>query len=286
MILLTLQRMLNKSNQATTLRYIGITKEVITDVYNSINLLNNPALRVKAPIVTKKEAKHYNVEQTEYILQLILSEPIKYRTMITLAIFGGMRQGELTALEWADIDFDNSIVKIDKSLQHLPGQSNFLKGTKNETSRIISVPKSVISLLKEYKIWQNGEKAKLGDLWHDSDFLFTTIDGKPIFPSTISKWFLAFIRKHNESDDSSIADKNKAQYLLPEVNFHGLRHTSATLLINQNVDVSTVSKRLGHARTSTTMDIYSHSLQKADIVAADKLENLFNKKDQNKKQGY
>lgn len=56
------------------------------------------------------------------------------------------------------------------------------------------------------------------------------------------------------------------------------RHTSATLLINQGVDISTVSKRLGHARTSTTMDIYSHSLLKADVEASNKLDNLFNKK--------
>ncbi|MBU3101907.1 MULTISPECIES: tyrosine-type recombinase/integrase [Clostridium] len=64
-----------------------------------------------------------------------------------------------------------------------------------------------------------------------------------------------------------------------------LRHTYATILISQNVDVSTVSKRLGHARTSTTMDIYSHSLQRSDSAAAYKLENLFNKKERNKKQG-
>lgn len=56
-------------------------------------------------------------------------------------------------------------------------------------------------------------------------------------------------------------------------------------LLYINVDISTVSKRLGHVRTPTTMDIYSHSLQKSDIAAADKLENLFNKSAQNKKQG-
>jgi len=82
-----------------------------------------------------------------------------------------------------------------------------------------------------------------------------------------------------------ITPEHKEQYLLREVNFHGLRHTSATILTSQNVDVSTVSKRLSHARTSTTMDIYSHSLQRCDTAAADKLENLFNKKEQNKKQG-
>jgi integrase len=81
-----------------------------------------------------------------------------------------------------------------------------------------------------------------------------------------------------------IKKEDKEEYLLDEVNFHGLRHTSATILINQGVDVTTVSKRLGHARTSTTTDIYAHSLKKADTVAAEKFENLFNKKKQNKNQ--
>ncbi len=117
--------------------------------------------------------------------------------------------------------------------------------------------------------------------------IFTAENGDYIFPSTISKWFLKFIRKHNKAitNDNSILEDDKRNYMLREVNFHGLRHTSATLLINQNTDISTVSKRLGHARTSTTMDIYSHALQKADQTASDKLDNLFNKKVQNKKQG-
>ncbi|CVI65682.1 site-specific tyrosine recombinase XerC [Clostridiales bacterium CHKCI001] len=62
---------------------------------------------------------------------------------------------------------------------------------------------------------------------------------------------------------------------LPDIPLHGLRHTSATLLISQNIDVRTISSRLGHAQTSTTMNIYAHSLKKMDEVAADTLENLF-----------
>lgn len=252
-------------------------------------LANNPASRVKPPKLEKHEARHFNLEQTEYILQLLESEPLKYRTMIVLSIYGGMRQGELTALTWNDIDFDNCTIGIDKSLQHLPGRETFIKSTKTETTRIISIPVSVIELLKEYKRWQSEEKLKLGDLWHKEDcFLFTTYNGKAIFPSTISKWFLKFLRKHNESitNDDRISKEDKEKYLLPEVNFHGLRHTNATLLINQNTDIATVSKRLGHAKISTTTDIYTHSLQKADRAASDNLDHLLNSKDiQVQKQG-
>lgn len=252
-------------------------------------LLNNPAARVRAPKFEKKEARHYDVAQTQYILDLIENEPIKYRAMINLAIYGGMRMGELSALEWDNINFDTGILKINKALQYLPDEGTFVKSTKNESSeRSISLPENVIYLLREYKLWQNSEKAKLGDLWNeDCKNIFTSNYGNPIFPHTISKWFLKFIRKHNNAinEDTSIKKEDKSKYLLDEVNFHGLRHTSATILISQGVDVTTVSKRLGHAKTSTTTDIYSHSLKKADMEASNKLGNLFNKAQSEKKQG-
>ncbi len=274
-------------SEKTILHHHRLISSILTSALQWGFVLNNPALRVKAPKIIKKEARHYNIEEVEYILKLIEDEPIKYRTMVILALYGGMREGELTALTWNDIDFDKCLIKIDKSLQHLPGRDTFIKSTKTENVRVISTPQSAMELLKEYKKWQNEEKLSIGDLWNKTDCLFTGVNGGHIFPSTISKWFLKFIRRHNEAimNDDTITKEDKVLYLVREVNFHGLRHTSATILISQNVDVSTVSKRLGHARTSTTMDIYSHSLQRSDSAAADKLENLFNKKEQNKKQG-
>lgn len=273
-------------SENTILHYHRLISAILNCALQWGFILNNPASRVKAPKIPKKEARHFNVEQTKYIFNLLEIEPIKYKTMIYLALYVGMRAGELAALTWSDIDFDKCVIRIDKSLQHLSGKGTFVKSTKTENTRMVSVPVTVIDLLIEYKNWQNEERLKLGDLWKDSDNIFTALDGGFIFPSTISSWFLKFLRKHNASIiyDPSIKESDKHQYLLPEVNFHGLRHTSATLLINQGVDISTVSKRLGHAKTSTTMDIYSHSLQKADFEASDKLDNLFNKKTHNRKQ--
>lgn len=275
-------------SERTILHHHRLISSILTCAVQWQFILNNPASRVKAPKVEKKEARHFDIEQTEYILELLENAPIKYKTAIYLDIYGGMRLGELAGLKWDDVDFDNMLIRIDEALQHVTGKGTFEKSTKNETSnRIISLPSTVIKLLRQYKVWQNGEKAKLEDLWH-SEYtnIFTTRDGKPIYPGTISSWFHDFIKKHNEEiiKDSSIPKDEKEKYLLDNVNFHGLRHTSATILINQGIDVTTVSKRLGHARTSTTTDIYSHSLQKADKEAANKLENLFNKNADSKKE--
>ncbi|MEL7566500.1 MAG: tyrosine-type recombinase/integrase [Dehalobacterium sp.] len=125
----------------------------------------------------------------------------------------------------------------------------------------------MIDLLKQYRAWQNQERLKCGDLWQDKDFIFTQWNSEPIFVDTISKWFSKFRERNN----------------LPELAFHQTtRHTNASLLISQGVNIQTVSKRLGHARTSTTTDIYAHDLKRPNKEAADKLENLFNKKNEQK----
>jgi integrase len=101
-------------------------------------------------IPTKTPNKNAHIESFHRLLE---DEPIKYKTMIYLAIYGGMRMDELAALEWKDIDFENSLLDINKSLQHLPGRGTFIKPPKNRTSnRIISLPKTVINLLLEYKV--------------------------------------------------------------------------------------------------------------------------------------
>ena len=120
------------------------------------------------------------------------------------------------------------------------------------------MPTFVISLIKEYKLWYDEQKALYGELWINSDRLFVQNDGKPMHPSTISKWFVKFIKECG----------------LPEISFHGLRHTNATLLISQNIDVAVVAARLGHAQISTTFNFYVHPVISHNKVAGNVLENL------------
>ena len=155
---------------------------------------------------------------------------VKYKVAVLLDIFIGARLGELDGLEWSDID----------------------------SIRDVAIPDFIVSLLEEYKLWYEEQKSIIGDFWHDSDRLFVQVDGKPITPSTISKWFEKFIK----------------QIGLPVITFHGLRHTNATLLIAQQVDVATVSARLGHAQITTTYNFYVHPLKSHDKHAGNVLENL------------
>ena len=225
-------------------------------------IVTNPAERVQPPKARKPKRKSYDDEQTKILLENLeqLSiEDTKYKVAIILTVFTGVRLGELLGLEWQDIDFKNGIIYINRSRQYLADLGVFTKVPKTESSiREIAIPEFIISLLEEYKIWYEDQKSFYGELWTNSDRLFVQVDGKPMHPSTISKWFVKFV----------------AQIGLPVINFHGLRHTNASLLVAQNIDIAVISARLGHAQISTTLDFYVHPLLSHNRKAGYALENL------------
>ena len=225
-------------------------------------IVANPAERVQAPKAKKPKRRSYDDEQTKILLEnleLLSVEDTKYKVAIILTIFTGVRLGELMGLEWQDIDFKNGIISINRSSQYLSDMGVFTKTPKTESSiREIAIPEFIISLLEEYKLWYEEQKSIYGELWTNSDRLFVQADGKPMHPSSISKWFVRYV--------STIG--------LPVINFHGLRHTNASLLVAQNVDIAVVSARLGHAQISTTLDFYVHPLLSHNRKAGYALENL------------
>ena len=225
-------------------------------------IVSNPAERVQAPKTKKPKRKYYDDEQSKALisgLMKLTEEQFKYKVAIILTIFTGVRLGELMGLEWDDINFRDGIVSINRSSQYLADKGVFTKVPKTESSiRDVAIPDFVVSLLEEYKYWYDEQKYQYGELWIDSNRLFVQADGKPMHPSTISKWFEKFV----------------AQIGLPVINFHGLRHTNATLLIAQNIDVSVVAARLGHAQITTTYNFYVHPIISHNKTAGFALENL------------
>ena len=111
-------------------------------------------------------------------------------------------------------------------------------------------------MLREWKEEQQAIRIRFGDQYFDSDYVFTWIDGNPLHPDTVSKWFRDFI------------DRNG----LTKVHIHSLRHTNASILIANGVDIKTVSKRLGHANIQTTGNIYTHQIRSADEQASEVID--------------
>ncbi len=142
---------------------------------------------------------------------------------------------------------------------YLPSKGIFEDETKNRTSeRVIKCPEAVFNTLQSFRAWQNEQRLKAADQWHKTGRLFTTWDGKPLHPDTLSGWFRDFVKRNG----------------LPDVSIHSLRHTNATLQIAGGVPVTTVSSRLGHATPATTTRIYAHAIKSADEAAADTLQNI------------
>ena len=225
-------------------------------------IVTNPAERVQPPKARKPKRKSYDDEQTKILLEnleLLSSEDIKYKVAIILTVFTGVRLGELMGLEWQDVDFKNGIISINRSSQYLTDMGVFTKVPKTESSiREIAIHEFIIFLLEEYKLWYEEQKSIYDELWMNSDRLFVQADGKPMHPSTISKWFVKYV----------------GQIGLPVINFHGLRHTNASLLVAQNIDIAAISARLCHAQISTTLDFYVHPLLSHNRKAGYALENL------------
>jgi len=231
---------------------------------------------IKAPRVKRKEAVFLDSKQVELILEKLKDEPIKWRTALELLIYSGMRRGELLGLEWRDIDFENKLIHIYRTSQYIPSLGIITKDTKNITSeRTIMLPDNAFELLAEYKKYWLKMRSQMGDMWQDkiiitygdgkhetveNDRLFIKDDSSPMHPDSITSWTEKFIKKHN----------------LPKFSPHSLRHTNASLLIANGINIPTVSKRLGHANVSTTTKIYSHAIQAADEKAANILAEKLN----------
>jgi integrase len=219
----------------------------------------NPASKVEAPKTKKKQAAYYDEEQTAALLHALEKAPLKYRVAVILTISTGLREGELMGLEWQDVDFENETIEVRQSSQYLPGKGTFTKDPKNEMSRReISVPSSVMDLLRQYKKEWMKHRLKVGDLWQGTERLFTTFNGRPMNTYTVGKWFSKFLKKNG----------------LPPLPFHGLRHTAATLLIAEGIPLKNVSARLGHSNINTTANIYAHALKSVDKLAAEKIDSL------------
>lgn len=173
-------------------------------------------------------------EEANTLLNCLHIEDLKYQIIVRLALQCGMRRSEIVGLTWNDIDFTNNTININKTLSYLKGQGQIVANTKNESSkRIIYANEDLIRLICT--------------LPKNSNFLFNKehIDD-------ITKWFNRFLKRHN----------------LKHMRFHDLRHTHATLLISNGVNMKTVSTRLGHSSINTTLNLYTHSLNEDDKKAS------------------
>lgn len=202
--------------------------------------------------------------------------PFQWRVYFNLAIYGGFRRGELLALTWEDIDELNHTVSISKAISRSFTQE-LTKAPKTQASvREIVLPAESFALLSVWKNQQRVLADSLGTAWKgyrknnfNRNYIFITNDGARMCLDTPTHKFKEIIEMYNSQKVERDEDK------LPDIRLHDLRHTSATLLLANSVDIETVSKRLGHSKASITLDVYGHAMKEKDITASATLERLF-----------
>lgn len=214
----------------------------------------NPASRAEPPRPQKKEVTYFQPDEIIAIRDALESEPIKWRTATHLLLITGCRRGEIMGLKWAKVDFENNRIHIDNNLQYTAARGLYEETPKTAASvRNIKLPAETMQLLWQYRSWQARQQLASGDRWTYTDYVFTQENGKPMHPDSLTDWLGKFSKRHD----------------LPHINPHAFRHTMASILYFNGMDSVTISKRLGHAKVSTTADIYAHIIQEADERAAE-----------------
>lgn len=252
---------------ATTVRrYTTVLRSILTLAYklDYIDEDVGNSRKIEFPKEAPTELEVYTLEEVSDILKALETEPINIKTLVEIAIFTGMRRGEIVGLKWGDIDFQNQKIFVKRSIYKTKDEKAQEKAPKSKYGiRTISIPEQLCKTLVAYRAQQDKHISFLGDAWKNLDYVFTEEDGYVMNPQTPTKQFSRFLKRHG----------------IRHLKFHGLRHTSATLLLANGCDIKTVSTRLGHADIDTT-NIYVHALESTDRKAAQTFDNFLSKVNQ------
>lgn len=194
------------------------------------------------------------------IVKLAQSDRLGVPALISL--FTGMRLGEVLALRWARVDLDKATIQVREALEHTKAYGIRFKTPKSKAGRRdITLPDILVEALREYRKAQLELRMKLGaGKLPDGALLFGDINGNPLSPNSLSSAWSHFANRIGQ----------------PEVTFHALRHTHASQLIDADVDIVTISKRLGHAKPDITLRVYAHLFRKDDSKAAAAINAVLN----------
>ena len=235
-----------------TVQYIGaVLKNALAYAVDVEGIIpKNVAIGVPVPKNDKKVNEPFSPEQ----VRIFLTEASAHRlfAIFRLAVYTGARKGELLALKWTDLDFENQSLVISKNRLTVRGENVVQSSTKGgEGRREISLDPETVEIMREHRKRQFEERLRAGSLWNETGYIFATEFGEPI----------------NYGTPTQLFTKIKNRVNLPEQRFHDLRHFHATQLLKAGTPLHVVAHRLGHRDPMVTATTYAH-------VTADQAVNV------------
>jgi integrase len=237
-----LGRCCHKLLSPLTLAYIhSVLKSALEHAVREEEIPRNVARNVRTGT---PRPRRFNPLTTDEARQfLAAAEGHRLAALFELALRTGLRKGELLGLRWEDLDLNSGTASIRRTLQRT--RSNGLTGLPTKTissERRIALPASCVTSLRAHRERQAEERDRAGSQWLRSGYVFTRLDGHPIEPATLTRHFNTLLREAH----------------LRPIRFHDLRHSTATLLLEQGVELVVIKELLGHAHIGVTATVYTH----------------------------
>ena len=216
----------------------------------------NPSGACTLPRAERKEIHPLDEEQISAFLRVV--EGHRYELLYLVALFTGMREGELLGLTWACVDFDKGVITISKQLQkERRGNGAYhLVSPKNGKVRRITPAPSVMDALRSQRRRQLEWRMKAGPMWEDTGLVFTNELGHNLSAQTVYLHFKKLAERAG----------------FPDARFHDLRHSYAVAALQSGDDIKTVQENLGHHTAAFTLDVYGHVTEQMKQASAQRME--------------
>ncbi len=220
-------------------------------------LPRNVADAVSPPRIRHVEMHSLTAEQVELVLTE--AERTPYFALFSLALFSGMRQSELLAVRWKDVDLFGAEVSVSRAMHRMNTGEFIFRGTKTSSSkRSLALSPIVCGILRQHVNSEMELCGRLGEPFTNDRLVFCRGNGTPLKPSTVRQSWRRLTRRLG----------------IENINFHALRHTHATLLLQEGVSPKVIQERLGHASITTTLNTYAHvtpGMQRQAVEAFDRI---------------
>lgn len=246
----------------TVLEHHRLISTVLAQAEREMLIPFNPASKATPPKQEKKVPQYYQPEQMDMILDALENAPLKWKALTYFLIDTGCRRGEACGLKWESVDLQTRIVTIERALLYSAKRGIYESSTKTGNTRTIHISSETATLLQRYHVQQLQNRLLCGDRWHETGYVFTRDDGQAIMPDSVTDWLNKFSRENN----------------LPHIHPHAFRHTAASMMISEGIDLVTTAHELGHNNATTTASIYAHQIEQAQAKATEARASVFQRR--------